>query len=97
LLEKVKNKLNWFCNERAHSTCWFDSCCGKDWGVCASGHDRRYLNKRLTRAQADELLYRCVKRKSNVVMASIMWAGVRSFGWYFYKKENDPTAPDISE
>ena len=57
-----------------------------NWSMCCARHDRRYENKRLTRFQADKLLFRCVNRKSNVLIASIMFLGVRAFGWYFYKK-----------
>ena len=56
------------------------------WTECCERHDKRYENKRLNRYQADKLLFRCVKRKSNVIIAGIMFAGVRTFGWYFYKK-----------
>jgi hypothetical protein len=65
-------------------TLWFDG----TWRECCCRHDRRYVNKRLSRKQADKLLYRCVKRKSNAFMASVMYVGVRSFGWYFYRKIN---------
>jgi len=87
LVNKLKEAIDWFCNKRAYSTCWFDSCCGMDWSNCSKFHDRRYNNKRLTRYQADKLLYRCVKRKSNTFIASLMFLGVRAFGWYFYKKD----------
>ena len=55
------------------------------WSLCCARHDRRYENKRLTRLEADILLYRCVKHKSNLINAAIMFSGVRLFGWYFYK------------
>ena len=64
-------------------TLWFKG----TWNECCCWHDRRYANKRLTRYQADKLLYRCVKRKSNKIMASIMFVGVRLFGWYFYHED----------
>ena len=54
------------------------------WGTCCKRHDKRYENKRLTRYQADKLLYRCIKRYSNAIIGSIYWLGVRLFGWYFY-------------
>lgn len=57
-----------------------------NWWRCCKRHDRRYDNKRLTRWQADILLFRCVKRKSNVVLAALMWSGVRLGGWYYYNK-----------
>ena len=74
-----------FCN-RYHTTCFIDSCCNYNWGSCSKMHDRRYENKRLTRKQADELLYRCFKRKVNTVFAFIGYILVRLFGWYFYSK-----------
>ena len=63
-----------------HCTLWFEG----TWGECCKRHDRRYANQRLTRYQADILLYRCVKRKSNIGMASLMFVGVRLFGWSRY-------------
>jgi len=55
------------------------------WSSCCARHDRRYENKRITRRQADILLYRCVAKHSKPV-AAIMYLGVRAFGWYFYKR-----------
>lgn len=55
-------------------------------GCCCKGHDKRYANKRLTRLQADILLFKCVKRKANVILAATMFSFVRAFGWYFYNK-----------
>lgn len=60
------------------------------WSECCALHDRRYENKRLTRYQADKLLFRCVNRKSNIKMAIVMFLGVRLFGWFFYNKSTDP-------
>lgn len=62
------------------------------WSGCCKRHDRRYANKRLTRYQADKLLYRCIKRKSNALVASIYFIGVRLFGWYYYDKATNPIA-----
>lgn len=59
-----------------------------NWSECCARHDKRYENKRLTRKQADRLLYRCVHKKSKKVVALIMYVGVRAFGWYFYRKVN---------
>lgn len=63
-------------------TFWFEG----TWTECCKRHDRRYANKRLTRNQADKLLFRCVKRKSNIIMAFIMFTGIRILGWYWYDK-----------
>lgn len=72
--------------QKYHTTCFIDSCCGYDWGSCSARHDKRYENKRLTRKQADELLYRCFKRKVNILFAFVGYMLVRLFGWYFYNK-----------
>ena len=85
LLKNEMLSLSKFCNKN-HTTCFIDSCCGYDWQICSKLHDKRYLNKRLNRIQADELLYRCFKRKVNVVFAFIGYILVRIFGGYFYKK-----------
>ncbi|MDD3443204.1 MAG: hypothetical protein PHW89_08070 [Sulfurimonas denitrificans] len=73
-----------------YCTLWFEG----TWTHCCAMHDRRYANKRLTRKQADELLFRCVKRQSNIIMAYVMYAGVRAFGWYYYDKATDPDVKD---
>ena len=59
------------------------------WSECCARHDRRYENKRLTQWQADNLLYRCAKRKGNVLVGSIMRIGVFILGWYYYRKANN--------
>lgn len=57
------------------------------WSDCCARHDRRYANKRLTRYQADKLLYRCILRKTDCYMvAGFYFLGVRLAGWYFYDK-----------
>ena len=77
-----------FCEYGQACTCWFDRCCKWDWSWCCTFHDRRYENTRLNRSQADELLRRCVKRKtSSSVFAFIMWLGVRLFGWTRYNSK----------
>jgi hypothetical protein len=73
--------------DRGHCTCFLDRCCGLDWSLACKRHDRRYENKRLTRYQADILLYRDVVRKTNcIALASLMFLGVRTFGWLRYGK-----------
>lgn len=68
-----------------HCTGWFEG----SWWPCCKNHDVRYSNTLITRYQADILLYRCVKRKSNIFMAAWMFAGVRLFGANNYKRIND--------
>ena len=55
------------------------------WAHCCKSHDRRYASTRLTKLQADILLYRCVKKVS-VVNAVIMFVGVSVFGHCNYYK-----------
>jgi uncharacterized membrane protein SpoIIM required for sporulation len=81
----MRTWLYLFCNKN-YTTCFIDSAFGYDWGSCSERHDKRYINKRLTRKQADELLYRCFKRKVNIVFAFIGYFLVRIFGGYFYKQ-----------
>lgn len=65
-------------------TGWFDG----SWKNCCVYHDKLYMTEAgtdLTRAEADDRLFECVKNKS-AVMAYIMLAGVRLFGWYYWNK-----------
>ena len=57
-----------------------------NWTDCCAMHDRRYSNNRLSKYQADKLLFRCVKHKSSIVIAAIMFTGVTLFGHYNYWK-----------
>ena len=60
------------------------------WGTCCARHDKRYENTRLTKYQADTLLYRCVKRKANPYIAVIIFIGVSTpFSWLFYYRAQD--------
>lgn len=56
------------------------------WAGCCERHDRRYENKKITKYQADTLLFRCAKRRAGVVIAAVMFAGVTIFGHYSYNK-----------
>jgi len=63
------------------------------WNKCCCRHDRRYENRRLNRKQADILLKRCVKNSisnstKRAIISNIMYAGVRLFGWIFYKRSS---------
>lgn len=66
-------------------TCFFDSIFGISIKDICDRHDRRYSNTRLTRRQADILLYRAVKRRVGMPVAIIMYVGVRTFGWLRYE------------
>lgn len=61
-----------------------DYVCGVYIGDACERHDRRYESTRLTRAQADRLLFREMWRKDLYLTAIIMWCGVRLFGWIYY-------------
>lgn len=69
------------------------------WGDCCKQHDSDYLNQ-IGRAVADNDLFQCVMQSSpevltnhpmiagglSLVVAGVMFAGVRIFGSYFYKR-----------
>ena len=67
-----------------HCTLWPDKLGSMDYSQCCKRHDRRYENKRLSKYQADKLLYRCVRRKSNKLNAAVMFIGVTLFGHFSY-------------
>lgn len=56
-----------------------------NWDECCKFHDYQYLSKKVSRKEADKILYNCVKNKSKTI-AYVMYAGVRLFGWYFWNK-----------
>ena len=69
------------------------------WGDCCKQHDLDYLNQ-VSRELADTKLFQCVVESSpslisdqsliisttSLIIASLMYIGVRLFGGYFYKK-----------
>ena len=55
------------------------------WSHCCARHDRRYENTRISKLQADKLLFRCVKKES-LLIAIAMFSGVTLFGYYWYCK-----------
>ena len=64
---------------------WFpDSLFGIYIGTVCARHDRRYESTRINRKQADELLYREIKRKGLPKTAFVMWVAVRTLGWVPY-------------
>lgn len=78
----MKKWINNLCEtEGKFCTCFWDG----SWSLCCKRHDRRYENTRLTRKQADTLLYRCVRRKNRFI-APIMYIGVRLFGKSRYER-----------
>lgn len=75
-----------FDETKDYCTCWFESMYGVPIKECCHLHDRRYANKRIMKHQADLLLFRCVRRKANVLVASTMYLGVTLFGDEYYKE-----------
>lgn len=78
-----------------HCTGWFEGW----WSHCCEIHDSQYANS-INRYVSDVDLLKCVTNSYPEVLmnspelavvisgaiAVIMFAGVRLFGWYFYKK-----------
>lgn len=87
LKKKIKKRITGFCERGQHCSCWFDSC----WGVCCKRHDRRYSDIRLSKKQADLMLFRCVRRRSNKLMASLMYIGVVIGGQSRYDAAQEET------
>lgn len=60
------------------------------WGInltdICKTHDLRYETESKSRWSADVELFDKVKKEGNVVLASLMFVGVRAFGWVFYGK-----------
>lgn len=75
--------LNKLCN-RNKCTCWFDG----NWGECCEVHDIDYIHNpdNITRLEADKKLFNCVRKNGGIIMASIMFVGVRAFGSFFKRK-----------
>lgn len=85
MLSTLKAKL---CERGQKCSCWFDGWFGKSWGIFCEKHDQRYmtvLGKDMTRLECDVELAEGVSSVC-VVIAVIMFIGVRCFGWYYWKK-----------
>lgn len=52
---------------------FFPDCCV---ALCCARHDRRYENKRLTKYQADKLMYRCAKQRFKE--SFMQWSGAKA-------------------
>ena len=85
--------MSWFYDnivERGQAcTCWFDGWFGKDWSSCCKEHDSRYMTNKgrnMTKSKVDNDLFKCVRSKGGLAMASIMWIGNKAFSWYYWNK-----------
>lgn len=65
-----------------------DKILGKDYSFCCYIHDIQYNHKYATmsRWQADKDLFKCVKKRRGLLVATMMWLGVRIFGGIYYKR-----------
>ena len=73
-------------------TCFVDSWFGTDISICCLKHDRAYEEQTISKEVADEDLFNCIRKRTNIALASAMWLGVRAggyiAGWNKYKKES---------
>lgn len=57
-----------------------------NWGHCCGAHDENYkADSKYSRKVADQKLRLCVENRGHPNIAKAMYAGVRAFGWLFYK------------
>lgn len=57
-----------------------------DWKPCCQIHDEQYSKgSKVPRKVADRALRDCVASSGHPRIAKVMYAGIRSFGWMFYK------------
>lgn len=53
---------------------------------CCEAHDYEYSERgTMTRKQADDALYECLKRR-NPALAKTAWLAVRMWGWMFFRR-----------
>lgn len=58
------------------------------WESCCDRHDAAYSKgTQFSRKIADQRLKLCVEQSGHPYIAKVMYAGVRAFGWLFYKGE----------
>ena len=66
--------LDKICN-RNQCTCWFDG----SWSECCHQHDRGYIHNSYneTKEVIDKKFYNCLKVRTNIVNATIMYLAVK--------------------
>ena len=75
-----------FCKKwKGSCTCFLDKFLNKDWSECCKQHDEDYINlkKGDSTKPSDEKFLECLKKKSWVPVAYLMYAAVRLFGRNF--------------
>ena len=66
-----------------YCSAWPDKWISYDYSTCCKRHDEDYADPKVGRLEADNRLFKCVRKHSNLLMAIIMWIGVRCCGWMF--------------
>ena len=72
---KIETKASDWC------TMWPDKWKNYDLSACCHKHDDDYENVKISRLRADIDLFVCIKKNSTLIMACIMFMGVRCLGW----------------
>ena len=75
-----------FCKKwKSSCSCFFDKLFNKDWGECCKKHDDDYelLDKGDSTKPSDLKFLECLKQKTWIPLAYIMYGAVRIFGRKF--------------
>ena len=79
-----------FCKKwKGNCSCFFDKLFNKDWGECCKKHDIDYgaLNKGDSTKPSDLKFLECLKQKTWIPLAYLMYGAVRIFGRKFKGQE----------
>ena len=60
---------------------------------CCGEHDAHYQLSDIPRSEADRRLRECILKKGYPFIAWSYWIGVRTLGWFFYRKKQNETFP----
>ena len=78
--------INKLCERGQNCTCFVDKIGKYYHGDCCKLHDFNYQKQHITRAKADKKFFNCLRKKTDDIIAFLMYLGVRSFGWIFWNK-----------
>ena len=79
-----------FCKKwKGNCSCFFDKLFNKDWGGCCKKHDEDYelLDKGDSTKPSDLKFLECLKQKTWIPLAYLMYGAVRIFGRKFKGQE----------
>ena len=79
-----------FCKKwKGSCSCFFDKFLNKDWGECCKKHDEDYelLSKGDSTKPSDLKFLECLKQKTWIPLAYLMYGAVRVFGRKFKGQE----------